>query len=362
MAEIGRCIRFQLPKHTNSTKKTLYSSDTDNNIAQQEMLNTYAIPLLSEQARNSCNSAITENEFFEALKLMKNNKSPEIDGLTTNFYKHFWNLFGTELTTIYNHAFTTGTLSVTQCHGLITLLYKKGDRSRLKNRRPITLLTTDYTILTKALANHLKNVLPQLIHTDQTACIPGRTINDNISLIRDALNFANKTNAPLPVISIDQLKAFDRVSHAFLHATLEKFGSSPHFRRWINTIYNSVSSSVKVNGWVTSFIPLKRGLRQVCALSMPLYILTAEIMAIHIRSNPEIKGLRLPENKQEVKLSQYTDDTTLLLRDDKCVKQTFNTLTLYEHASGTRVNKDKCKGLWCGALTPVQIDYITLIG
>ena len=330
--------------------KTLYSSDINNNTAQQEMLNTHAIPSLSEQAKISCDSVISENEFLEALKSMENNKSPGIDGLTTNFYKHFWNLFGAELTTTYNYAFNTGTLSVTQRRGVITLLYKKGDRSRLKNWRPITLLTTDYKILTKALANRLKNVLPQLIHTDQTACIPGRTINDNISLIRDAINFANENNQPLAVISIDQLKAFDRVSHPFLHATLEKFGFGPRFCNWIKIIYNSVTSSVKVNGWLTSFIPLERGLRQGCALSMPLYILTAEILAIHIRSNPEIKGLRPPDNTQEVKLSQYADDTTLLLRDDHSVQQTFFTLDLYERASGARVNKDKCKGLWCGAL------------
>ena len=70
----------------------------------------------------------------------------------------------------------------------------------------------------------------------------------------------------------------------------------------------------------TAFIDLKRSLRQGCALSeaMPLYVkvLIAETMAINIRANPNIQGLRPPGSKAEMKLSQFADDTTLLLTDD----------------------------------------------
>ena len=54
---------------------------------------------------------------------------------------------------------------------MITLLFKKGDRTLLKNWRPVTLLNTDYKILTKALANRLHQVLPLIVNSDQTACI-----------------------------------------------------------------------------------------------------------------------------------------------------------------------------------------------
>jgi len=94
---------------------------------------------------------------------------------------------------------------------------------------------------------------------------------------------------------------------------------------------------------------MERALRQGCALSMPLYILTAEILAIHIRNNPNIHGINTI-NKQEVKLSQYTDDTTLLLRCDKSVIESFKTLTLYEYASRAKVNLEKCQGVWSGSL------------
>jgi len=96
-------------------------------------------------------------------------------------------------------------------------------------------------------------------------------------------------NIPLALISVDQLKAFDRVSHTSLFKTMEKFGFGPDFQRWIQLLYTDVSSSVKVNGWFTAFIPLERGLREGCALWMPLYVLTAEIVATHIRAHPNIR-------------------------------------------------------------------------
>ena len=106
---------------------------------------------------------------------------------------------------------------------------------------------------------------------------------------------------------------------------------------------NSVSSSVLTNGWLTSFIGLRRGLRQGCALSMPLYVLTAEALAVNIRANSKIHGLLPPgPTDVEVKLTQFADDTILLLVDDDSIAEAFQTFDLYERASGAKINKHKC--------------------
>ena len=106
---------------------------------------------------------------------------------------------------------------------LSSLLFKKRDRTQLKNWRPVTLLNTDYKILTKALSNRLQQVLTLIIHTDQTASIKERTINDNTRLLHDVVAYANEKDVPLALISVDQLKAFDGVSHEFLFKCLEHF-------------------------------------------------------------------------------------------------------------------------------------------
>jgi hypothetical protein len=59
------------------------------------------------------------------------------------------------------------TLSASQYKGVLTLLHKGGGREDIKNWRPLTLLNWDYKIISKLLAERLKNVLTKLIHPDQ---------------------------------------------------------------------------------------------------------------------------------------------------------------------------------------------------
>ena len=308
----------------------LYSVQPCDETARDRFLST-AIPKLSDNTRESCEGPITQQELLKAVNSMENNKSPGFDGLTTNFCKHFWPLLGKKLTRVCNYVFQTACLAVSQRRGVITLLFKLGDRTQHKNWRPITLLNTDYKILSKALANRLQQVLPLIIHTDQTASTKGKTINDNTRLPHDVVTYANEKGIPLALISVDQL------------------GFGPNFFRRIQTIYNSASSSVKATGWLTAFINLERGLRRGCALSLPLYVLTTETLAINIRANPTIHWILPPTSQEELKLSQYADETTMLLTDEHSIHETFNTFNLYERASGAKINKGKCKGLWCGA-------------
>ena len=117
--------------------------------------------------------------------------------------------------------------------GVITLL-KKGGRhvwEGLDDYRPITLLNTELKILARVLANRLQLVISDLIGSEQTFAVKGRSIQDNLHLIREVLEgIEDGTEAAL--ISLDQSKAFDRVDHRFLATVLETAGFKPEFRRW----------------------------------------------------------------------------------------------------------------------------------
>ena len=52
---------------------------------------------------------------------------------------------------------------------LIRLIYKnRGERTDLKNWRPISLLTVDYKILSKVITNRMKLIMPLLVGEEQT--------------------------------------------------------------------------------------------------------------------------------------------------------------------------------------------------
>ena len=60
-------------------------------------------------------------------------------------------------------------------------------------------------------------------------------------------------------------------------------------------------------------IKIERGVRQGYPLPPYLFVLSVEVLAKAIRRDPSIKGISISQN--DVKLSQYADDTTLILVD-----------------------------------------------
>ena len=91
--------------------KHLYTAQPCDEKVQREFLDG-AYPELVENARDSCEGDITTEELKRAVDAMEKDKSPSLDGITTNFYKHFLRLLGDKLVRVYNHAFRVGRLSV----------------------------------------------------------------------------------------------------------------------------------------------------------------------------------------------------------------------------------------------------------
>jgi len=68
-----------------------------------------------------CEGLVSENECLNALKEFKNAKSPGSDGFSAEFYRFFWPELGPEMVASFNYGFRTGTLSISQRRGIISL-------------------------------------------------------------------------------------------------------------------------------------------------------------------------------------------------------------------------------------------------
>ena len=184
---------------------------------------------------------------------------------------------GNDLVLVLNSAFRLGSLSRSQRRVIITLAFKKGDRLDPKNWRPITLLNADYKIASRSIAARLLKVIHLIVSKDQTCGVPGRFIGENVAFLRELVDFCTFSGVPAALLSLDQEKAFDRVDWSFLRSTLYAFGFGQSFIGWVDLFYNNSCSAVNVNGYVSSFFSLSRGVRQGCPLSPLLYILVAEL-------------------------------------------------------------------------------------
>ena len=189
----------------------LYTDEGIEVDAQETMLSKITSKLTKNQAE-LCEVAVTHDEITEAVKPTQNDKSPGTDGLTYEFYKAFWHLLGKDLVQVFHDSFEQMRLPDSQNYGLLTLLFKKGERALLSNWRPISLLNTHYKILAKALSTRLGKVLAHIVADDQTCGVPDRTILNNVFILRDLVVICKQKNIPAAIISIDQMKAFDRVN------------------------------------------------------------------------------------------------------------------------------------------------------
>jgi len=170
---------------------------------------------LEEDDKRRCDSNITVAELGKNVQQLPNNKSPGCDGLTTEFYKFFWIDIKDLLFDSYNYSFENKKLSQDQRRAIISLIPKPNkDIRRLKNWRPLSLLNTDYKILAKTLATRLQKVIGKLVKLDQTGCISGRYIGENIRTILDILEYTTSENISGLMVMIDFEKAFDSVSWA----------------------------------------------------------------------------------------------------------------------------------------------------
>ena len=97
-----------------------------------------------------------------------------------------------------------------------------------------------------------------------------------------------------------------------------------------------------------SSFTLERGVRQGDPLSPYLFLLAIETLAISIRENPEIDGIKIDKN--ETKLLQYADDTTAVLSNLNSAITLFQHLNLFKNVSGLEVNSSKTEGMWIGSL------------
>ena len=290
---------------------------------------------------------ITESEVRAALRTVSTNKSPGLDGLPYEMYLRLSHLFVPILTDMFNHWFAQGSIPGQVSKGLITLIQKKDTQGgELDDYRPITLLNTELKILTRILASRLRIVMDYLVDPEQTYALQGRSIQNNLHLIRTVLEgIEDDTCAAL--INLDQSKAFDRVDHRFLGAVLEAAGFGDGFRAWISILYRSPTARVRVNGKCSESFALSRSVRQGCPLSPLLYCLALEPLLRRLRDGGR-RGVLLPGGAR-ARNSAYADDVSVFVSSHEDILAVLQALDEYERITGAKINRSKSKGLRLGA-------------
>ena len=232
-----------------------------------------------------------------------------------------------------NYSYNIGELSSILRQGIITLIPRENkSRQKISNYSPICLLNTVYKKASASIANRIKTVIDKLISRDQSGFISGRYIGDNTRIVYDLMQFVDEKNIPGLLLLIDFETAYDSLSWSFMKNVLKSFNLAPSIIKWISIFYNK--TQVAIN--------------QGDPISQYLFILCAEILAIIIKNNKKIKGIKI--NNKEFILTQYADGTSVILDgSEESLNETLNELENYAKYSGLKVNFAKTHVVWIGS-------------
>ncbi|CAM2117028.1 unnamed protein product [Caretta caretta] len=239
-----------------------------------------------------------------------------MDGLTVEFYCVFWDVLGPDLVAVWAESLQSGFLPLSCRRAVLVLLLKKGDLRDLRNWRPVSLLSTHYKIVAKAILLRLGSLLADMIHPDQTYTVPDRSIFDNLFLVRDLLELGRRDGLSFALLSLDQEKAFNRVDHGYLLSTLWAFGFGSQFVGFLRVLYASAECLIKLNWTLTKPVNFGR-----------------------------LTGLVLREPELRLVLLAYADDVLLVVQDPGDLAQVEACQAIYSAASSARVNWVKSSGL-----------------
>jgi exonuclease III len=313
----------------------IFNAKSISDTAQEEIL-SHLESCLTDQDALKLEEPVSMEELAQSAWGCQTGKAPGPDGFPLEFYLKTWDVTGPILLSLINLVPERGSLSPSQCTSHIHLLHKSGAKDKMDNWRPLSLINTDARIFSQMANRRLLPLLTSLIGQSQTGFIPSRWIGTNIAEMQALMDESPSLRGLLAVV--DFSKAYDRVSHTFIHSCLKAYGFQPRFQAWLTASFTNIRASVYLNGWLGSSFPVLSGVRQGDPVAPAIFTLIIEALACLIRKR--IRGIQRPPLLPFLE-RLHADDLALGLADQQDL-EVFNTcLDLYCSASGGQVNLAK---------------------
>ena len=123
-----------------------------------------------------------------------------------------------------------------------------------------------------------KNILTELISSNETAYVKNRCMSEIGNLIFDVIEICDILDIPCYLVRMDIQKAFDSLDQDFLLFALKNLVSGENFIHLIKVLLNKQHSCVINMGFTTRYFKLEKGARQSDPILPHLFILVSEVL------------------------------------------------------------------------------------
>jgi hypothetical protein len=166
----------------------------------------------------------TINSIEEAIEAT-NNSVPGPDGIPPIFYRKLKHLFAPVLYRVFHH------ISTTQCvprgfNNSLLYFLPKVPLPTVEQLRPINVPNVDNRIISSAIKSAILPCLNEFLSPRQHAFLSSRRMEHAIRSVNDQFYSARLKKLHKLFLFIDFRKAYDMISHAYIHALLKKVNSS----------------------------------------------------------------------------------------------------------------------------------------
>lgn len=321
----------------------IYAKGEINEEALQDLI--HDLPQISEKFKRICGQPIRLQELEEAIDSLATRKTPGADGIPAELYQSFKEEISPLLFEAIQQMMEQQHIPEEIAQGTIVLIPKDDSGSNdIRKKRPITLLNTDYKIISTIFTKRLAEVAPSIIHHDQRGFIPKRFIVENVLELQMILEECKKNGLKAILAALDFEKAFDKVDHDYICRVLQAYGFPQFFIQAVATLLKSTVSRILVNGHFSRSFPIRRGTKQGDPISGMLFAIALEPLARKIREDRDCAGFEM--RGMEKKINLYADDSLLIARSVAAMEKMLNWVKCYENASTSKLNIDKTNFLF----------------
>ena len=164
---------------------------------------------------------------------------------------------------------------------------------------------------------------------------------DQIFNLRMIMEKAREHNTPLYLAFVDYKKAFDSVKHRKLWRLLRRMGVCATTVRTMKSLYSSQTAAVKVEGELSDWFDVSKGVRQGCLVSPLMYNLYSEEVLRKSADDMSWIGIRI--SGRQINNLRYADDIVLIATSKEELQRLLDKLNQVSGNYGMRINTKKTK-------------------
>ena len=128
---------------------------------------------------------------------------------------------------------------------------------------------------------------------------------------------------------------------------LKKMNCHYKITNLIINLYQEQLAAVRLESVLTDWFPVKRGVRQGCILSPPIFSMYTETIMRKVEADGELTSLNAVKmHGKEVKELRYADDTVLFAQKPEGLRTLLQSVKTHSESSGLYLNAKKRQRSW----------------